>query len=216
VIGEVTDGVERGVRVTRDGLRKRRVPQILDTDELHYLPPEVWVPTQPAAAGATEVAVELRETARNGLALVAFSSAEALAAGCGADQAFVTIPASELDRLRRVVGFACIVLDQGVPEQVQGGPLPDIEADRSLTSGMVYLPSRPHRPGSSRAEIKLAELASGETALLAYSSPQLLRACCGIRQPWVSIPPDALEETCYQLGADLVVFDHDPDGRNAR
>ncbi len=173
----------------------------------------MWVPTQRVTAGATEAAVELRETVRNGLALVAFSSAEALAAGCGADQALVTIPASELDHLRKVVGFACVVLDQGVPEQVQGGPLPG-RGGPSLTSGMVYLPSRPHRLGSSRAEIKLAELETGEVALLAYASPQLLRACCGTRQPWVSIPPDALEETCRHLGADVVVFDHDPDGRN--
>lgn len=215
MIGEVTDVVVRGARVSRVRER-RRVPQVLDTNELDYLPPVVWVPIQPAAAGATEVAVELRQAGRNGLALVAFSSAEALAAGCGEGKPFVTIPARELDRLRRVVGFACVVLDQGAPEQVQDGPLPQIEADPSLTSGLVYLPSQPHRLGSRQAEIRLAELETGEVALLAYSSPQLLRACCGVRQPWVSIPPDALEETCYRLGAEVVVFDHDPDGRNER
>ena len=200
--------------MSREDLRKRRIPQILDTDELHYLPPEVWVPTQRVTAGATEAAVELRETVRNGLALVAFSSAEALAAGCGADQAFVTIPASELDHLRKVVGFACVVLDQGVPgNRCRAGRCPRSRRTPRSPPAWSTSPSRPHRLGSSRAEIKLAELETGEVALLAYASPQLLRACCGTRQPWVSIPPDALEQTCRHLGADVVVFDHDPDGR---
>lgn len=190
--------------------RKPRVPAVLDADEVHYMPPEVWVPIRLPAEGATEVALELRETGSNGLALVAFSSADALVAGCGSGQPFVMIPAADLKRLRHVVGFGCVVLDQGLPELAQDGPLPEVVADDSLTSGLVYLPSRPHRLGASHADIKLFELETGEIALLAYSSPQQLRACRGVKQPWVSIPPDTVEETCYQLGADIVVFDHKP------
>jgi hypothetical protein len=196
--------------VSKYSARGRRAPSILDTDELHYLPHEVWVPIQAPAQGATEVALELRETARNGVALVAFSSAEALEAGCGPGRAFVTIPAGDLDRLRRVVGFGCIVFDTGLPEHVHDEPLPDLVADHSLASGLIYLPSRPHRMGDSYADIQLYELETGEVALLAYSSPQLVRACCGIRQPWVSIPAEAVEETCSRVGADVVVFDHQP------
>jgi hypothetical protein len=190
--------------------RKRRVPAVLDADEVHYMPSEVWVPIRPPAEGATEVALELRETASNGLALVAFSSAEALVTGCGPGQLFVTIPAADLKRLRHVVDFSCVVLDQGLPEQAQDAPLPEVVADDSLTSGLVYLPSRPHRPGARHADIKLFELETGEIAMLAYSSPQQLRACRGTKQAWVSIPPGAVEETCHQLGADVVVFDHKP------
>jgi len=196
--------------VSKYSARKRRVPSVLDTDELHYLPPKVWVPIQTPGEGATEVVLDLRETARNGLALVAFSSAETLVAGCGPGQPFVVVQAADLDRLRKVVGFACIVFDTGLPEHVQNLPLPELVPDPTLVSGQVYLSSRPYRAGDRRAEIKLYELKSGEVALMAYSSPQHVRANCGVRQPWIAIPADALEETCDRVGADVVVFDHQP------
>ena len=195
----------------KDSARKRRVPSILDTDELHYLPPEVWVPIQPPAESATSVVLELRQTARNGLALVAYSSAEALIAANSPEQPCVVLQAADLDRLRQVVGFACIVFDTGLPEHETGeSPLPELAADPTLVSGLVYIPSRPHRMSENYADIKLYELDTGEIAMLAYSSPQHLRACCGTRQHWVAIPPDAVEETCYRLGAEVVVYDHRP------
>jgi hypothetical protein len=192
--------------VSRTGAQKRRVPTILDADELHYMPPHVWAPIQPPAEGAAEVALELRETESNGTALVAFSSPEALAAGCGPDQPCVQIPADELVQMRRIVGFQCVLLDVGLPEAaLPSGELPELMPERA---GMLYVPSRPHRRGSnSHADLELGEAESGDVVLLAYTSKQQLLACCGVRQPWVAIDAESISDVCWQAGADLVVFD---------
>ncbi|OZM70424.1 hypothetical protein CFN78_24990 [Amycolatopsis antarctica] len=186
------------------------MPAVIDADELHYMPPEVWVPIQPPAQRATEVMLELRDTRTNGLGLMAYSSAEALAAARGLDQPCVQIPAPELSRTRRIVGFDCVLMDVGVPESTEG-ELPELVPPSN--TGLLYVPSRSHRIGSSNhAEINLFETEHGEVVLLAYSSVQQLRECCGERQPWIAIHGESIESVSYQAGADLVLFNEPPQG----
>lgn len=196
--------------MSRYSARKKRVPAVIDADELHYMPAEVWMPIQPPAQRATEVMLELRPTRSNGLGLVAYSSAEALAAACGLDQPCMQIPAAELSRTQRIVGFDCVLMDVGIPESVDG-ELPELVPPQN--TGLLYVPSRSHRMGASNhAELNLFETDHGEVVLLAYSSMQQLRACCGDRQPWVAIQAESIESISYQAGAGLVLFNESPRG----
>jgi hypothetical protein len=103
--------------------------------------------------------------------------------------------------------------DPGEPAPADGRP-PDPVAP------IAYIPSARFRPGDASLRFEVRSLADGRTALLVYSSLELLVAGCGQAQPWVAVrptDPDGLEGLARRCGADVALWDVNvpADGRHA-
>jgi hypothetical protein len=80
----------------------------------------------------------------------------------------------------------------------------------ALSGGVVYVPAQRFAPGSDTASPELRLLDDGRTALLVFSSLDLLVSGCGQAQPWIKVrlaSPDALKELARLAGANVVLRD---------
>lgn len=81
----------------------------------------VHIPSRPFRPGAEQAQLELQPLNSGHLAMVTFSSRASLEAGCGLQQAWVTVPAGLLAEARRQSGADTICLDMPLPENVRHG-----------------------------------------------------------------------------------------------
>ncbi|WP_216212500.1 SAV_915 family protein [Amycolatopsis aidingensis] len=65
---------------------------------------------------------------------------------------------------------------------------------------LVYLPTQRVRHGEPAANLELRRTEDGRTALLGYTSMELLVQGCGPDQPWIAVPAHKLERL-YDAGA---------------
>lgn len=70
---------------------------------------------------------------------------------------------------------------------------------------MLYLPVRDSEQGQSIAEVR--ELKDGRRALLAFTALDRLADACGMQQPWIVVPIEALNEIMDVQPFDVVSFD---------
>ncbi|MHA6802802.1 SAV_915 family protein [Salinifilum ghardaiensis] len=77
----------------------------------------VYVPSQPMAAEDHEAQLELRRTSEGALALVTYTSLERLVEGCGNQQAWISVPESELRQLAEQVDAQVILQDVPLPDE---------------------------------------------------------------------------------------------------
>jgi hypothetical protein len=73
---------------------------------------------------------------------------------------------------------------------------------------VVWVPCAPEETGDDDGvSLDLRETPDGRLALLVYSSPDRLLACCGPNQPWVSLQAVELEQVRAETGFSLVLLD---------
>jgi len=80
------------------------------------------------------------------------------------------------------------------------------------TAQLAYIPSQRFHLGDASTRFEVRLLADGRSALLAYSSLDLLVAGCGEAQPWVAVrlaAADGLAELARLCGADEALWDVD-------
>jgi hypothetical protein len=58
---------------------------------------------------------------------------------------------------------------------------------------LVFIPTRKVNSGDPAATLELRHADDGRTALLAYTSAELLVEACGRYQPWIAVPAHKLE-----------------------
>ncbi|RZS39230.1 hypothetical protein EV193_104446 [Herbihabitans rhizosphaerae] len=189
-------------------------PAMLDVDEADRMPYEVLLATQPGRSAEQRVMLELRESVNDQLAVLAYSSVQRLVECCGRGQSWITVPARELPRLKRIAGFKAVLLDVPLPLDARHpDALPGTEDPSPFTGDgndedrVLYVPARPYLEGDGEALLELQPMREDQLALLAYSSLDLLVRGCGEHQPWVSFPADRIDEARRQSGADVVVMD---------
>jgi hypothetical protein len=81
-----------------------------------------------------------------------------------------------------LIGRAAPTPSDAVTPLPRGGEMP-----------VAYIPARRFHPGDTTARFELRLLADGRSALLAYTSLDLLVAGCGEAQPWVAVRLAALD-----------------------
>ncbi|PXY17692.1 hypothetical protein BAY59_35775 [Prauserella coralliicola] len=171
-------------------------------------PDGVLVLTTGPEPGAAIELWELRDGTR---VVVGYTTFTALAASAGAGQPFRRLTTAEL---ARVCGAAevRVLLDELLP----GGPRhpePDVAGQPNLplleeaepAGDLLYVPSRPSRPGDAEVGVELQRYRNRAT-MLAYTSAQALEAGCGPHQPWVSIPARVLDAVLAECGAEQVLL----------
>lgn len=172
---------------------------------------QLFVLTTPSGDGDTDL--ELRATARRGVAVVAYTSLNTLVPACGWGQPWAAMHPERLHRSADALGANLVALDVTIPEQHRY-PEPD-ESERpelkqlepaGADPALLYIPARPFRLGEPRAVLELQPDKRGRPMLLVYNSAELLALGCGPYQPWVAIPSIALAETAYECGAQGVLF----------
>jgi len=97
----------------------------LDDPETDYLdemasssrPELIWVPARPAAPGARHVDLALWPDPNGQRALLAYTSAGQLRAGCGPHQAFVSIRATDLHEVAREAGAQTVLFNPVLDER---------------------------------------------------------------------------------------------------
>jgi hypothetical protein len=77
----------------------------------------VFVPSRPMTAEDHEAVLELRKTSEGALALVTYTSLERLVEGCGSQQAWISVPESELQHLAKQVDAQVILQDVPLPDE---------------------------------------------------------------------------------------------------
>ncbi len=73
---------------------------------------------------------------------------------------------------------------------------------------VVYVPSRPVRPGDEEAQLELRRAEGGGVVLLAYSSPEVLVHALGPEQAWVALRAETVDGLVPGLGVTAVLLDH--------
>lgn len=91
-------------------------PDDVDGSALHDVSAQgtVFVPTQRMRRGDAEFLVEMRHLQDGRLALLTYSSLDALVEGCGDAQPWVEVPAERVEEIRDVVGAEVVVMDQAL------------------------------------------------------------------------------------------------------
>jgi hypothetical protein len=72
---------------------------------------------------------------------------------------------------------------------------------------VVYVPCAPSAPDDDDLSVDLRETQDGRLALMVYSGPERLTACCGPHQPWVALRAAELEQVRVDTGFALVLLD---------
>jgi hypothetical protein len=121
--------------------------------------------------------------------------------------------AGELERLADALGITLFALDASLPEwhrvpepREHEQPELPIAREPEVDGGLLYLPSRPFRPGDFDAVLELQPDARGRLQLLVYTSSAELAEGCGPHQAWVAVPASALAEIAEWVGAYRVLF----------
>ncbi len=195
---------------------RHKRPIILDPDEFDYLPETGYIPIEGVDVVAKRATVRLREMTRGGTALLVYSSRERLVLAHGEVHPAMMLPSRELPLLQRELGFNVVLLDVGLPADLQrqrGLRAEDeresvsMDVDHATGEPVVYVPSRPYRKGDGEARLELQPLANGRLGLLTYSSIQSLLDGCGSEQYYVRLRVGMLPEAMRQCGADRVLID---------
>lgn len=71
----------------------------------------------------------------------------------------------------------------------------------------VWVPCSPGEPGDDGASLDLRETPDGRLALLVYSAPDRLVACCGPHQPWITLQTSDLEQIRAETGFSVALLD---------
>lgn len=74
---------------------------------------------------------------------------------------------------------------------------------------VLFVPTARVRAGEERARLQLRRRQSGEMALLAYTSLDLLVAGCGPDQAWIAAPVEELVPLQEAAGFDVIVLNAD-------
>jgi hypothetical protein len=192
---------------------KRRVPVILDIDEWDRLPGRVFAASRSPHLGDSELLFELRETRTGQLALMVYSSKEALVQACGTGQSWTKLHSADIPWLAKTVGFTVVLFDLALPPELRHPELdaqefPDLEKipiDPNV-GDRIYIPSRPFSSKDSQVHLELQPGQDGKPALLVYFSLEQLRAGCGPHQAWVAFPSRAIRRISREAGASTVLF----------
>lgn len=194
------------------GGKSVRRPAVLDPDESYHLPAEIFVPARPGAASSGAI-LEVRELTDGRLAMAVYSSMERLIACCGGCQPWLAFGSDQLPALQRGGGFDVVVVDVDVPQDLRRRTAGTVDGERawhdpeSADWVLVFVPSRPFRPGDAEARLELQLMPGDRLALMAYSSRDLLYWGCGPYQPWVSVPAGLLDEARQEAGAHTIALD---------
>jgi hypothetical protein len=110
-----------------DGSRKGAPPAGFPVAEVG-LPPVVYVPSQPAEPGETEVNLELRYLTDGQVAVLAYTSLDRLVSACGRAQPWALLHSEQLWELRDSGTVHVIVVDPEVPAELRrDGPEQPVE-----------------------------------------------------------------------------------------
>ncbi|HEV7981153.1 SAV_915 family protein [Amycolatopsis sp.] len=167
--------------------------------------------TQPE--GGQPGGVEVRHTARQELAVVAYSSIDLLVDACGSGQPWVQVTRDQLVEFCDELDVGVVIIDAVLDlspryPEVDSRDQPPLDTLEPLDEhdGLLYVPSRPVRTGQHVVELELQRDRRGHPLMLAYTSPELLAAGCGEHQPWVAIRMDDMPEVVEESGADGVLL----------
>jgi hypothetical protein len=195
-------------------------PALLGVDEVEYLPDQIWAVGRSPGVSSNGPQFELRETTGGTIALLAYSSLANLIKGCGTGQSWVTVPTTELPRLRRIVGFDVIALDLALPVELRHRELDDPATDHleemtpPPSPELIWIPAQRPAPHARQVDLELWPDPNGQRALLACTSPSRLRAGCGPHQAFVSIRATDLRKVAREAGAETVLFNSFLDERS--
>ena len=143
----------------------------------------------------------------------AYSSAHNLVTACGPGQPARAATTSAIARSAARAGsrvrFALDVWHPAghrypAPDPLDFEPAEYAERVESVTE--LWLPIRPVRTGAPTVHVELFEVTPGQPVLLAYESPEELRACCGPFQAAVSIDRADLASVIASTGASGVLL----------
>lgn len=143
----------------------------------------------------------------------AYTTTRNMVIACGGGQPSTHTNAAVVARCAKQVGtkvlFAVDAWHPAGRRYPEPGPL-DFEpvgpAARVDPLTELWLPTRPVRTGAPNIQVDLFAVTPGQPMLLAYESPEELRACCGPYQDAVSIDPDDLDAVTRGTGAAGVLF----------
>jgi mRNA-degrading endonuclease toxin of MazEF toxin-antitoxin module len=194
-----------------DAADARRALVRLD-DVADRLPELLFVLMTPREQGRPG-GVEVRQTTRQEWAVVAYSSVDKLVSACGSGQPWAQVMRDRLEEICAELDIGVVVFDAVVDvapryQAIDSREQPPLEPLEPLDEhdGYLYVPSRPVREGQYTVELELQPDRTGYPVMLAYTSPELLAACCGDFQPWVSIHVDDLPGVIEESGAQGVLF----------
>ncbi|WP_184725527.1 SAV_915 family protein [Saccharopolyspora phatthalungensis] len=91
-----------------------RAEHVAPMDE-EELPATAYIPCQRVTKGATDVTVELRDTADGQRALLAFTSVQELVDGCGDGQAWVAVQGEQIVDIKGRSGADVVLWDAALP-----------------------------------------------------------------------------------------------------
>lgn len=152
-----------------------------------------------------------RETTSGHLTLPVYSSLEGLQERHGAHGHALRVPSTELDELRKIVGFATVALDISVPDELRLDDWDDDETEWPTAEApdpeIVWVPCRPLRDSDEIVQIELHPDETGEVVLAAFTSKETLVAGCGEYQPAAAFSLDDLAGIAADVGADAVAYD---------
>lgn len=159
--------------------------------------------------------VELVETDKNQEGVIyAYTTLRNLLTACGGGQPYKIQTAAQLDQVAdNTDGYALLVaIDVWHPEGHrypepdwrEFAPL-DFMSDRLPDEALLYIPTRPAKPGDQRYYPELYGTRPGEALLLAWSTPEMGWQACGPNQFLAAVHADRLEAIAHQVGATGVV-----------
>ncbi|RJQ91281.1 hypothetical protein D5S19_02110 [Amycolatopsis panacis] len=186
---------------------------IVRLDDAEDRLPELLFALVTPAEGGQPGGIELRRTARQELAVVAYSAIDLLVGACGAGQPWVQITRDRLMAFCEDLDVGVVVLDAVLdlapryPEvdSREQSPLDTLEPLEEH-NGLLYVPSRPVREGQYVVELELQPDRRGRPVMLAYTTPELLVVGCGEHQPWVAIHMDHMADAIEESGAHGVLL----------
>lgn len=94
----------------------RPLPLTIDTSTGE---PMVFVPSRSFRQGDGTARVELQKLADGRIAMLTYSSQAALAEGCGPHQRYVSFPAGQLEKVRRLAGADTVLIDTPLPANLR-------------------------------------------------------------------------------------------------
>ncbi|MFF0149130.1 hypothetical protein ATK36_4606 [Amycolatopsis sulphurea] len=172
----------------------------------------LFVLVTPAEAGRPG-SIELRRTARHELAVAAYSSITRLVGVCGNGRPWVQVTRGRLIEFCDANDVGIVVLDAVLDlapryPEVDSREQPPLEPLEPLPEhdDLLYVPSRPVEFGQYVVELELQPDRAGRPVLMAYTTPELLTACCGEFQPWVAVHMDDIKDVIAESGASGVLM----------
>lgn len=164
--------------------------------------------------------VEMWETDRREVVVFVYTTVAGLFASCGHGQPWRRTTVEELSSLAdetadEAAAMVVFAVDVWHPEGARY-PDPDVRemeplqpAEYVQSIAEVWIAALPMAPGAKAAALQLFTVPPDGPKLLAYSSLDELRRCCGPYQAAVWVRPERLDEVARQAGAEGVLFGAD-------